>query len=81
MEAIKDKHPDLVISDISLGDEMDGFGLLRQIRANAPYAGGSVPVIAMTALVVEANRTSVLNAGFRAWLLKPLLQATCSGRF
>jgi DNA-binding response OmpR family regulator len=37
MEAIKDKHPDLVISDISLGDGMDGFGLLRQLRANARY--------------------------------------------
>jgi CheY-like chemotaxis protein len=33
---------------------MDGFGLLREIRALGPDAGGSVPVIAMTAHITRA---------------------------
>jgi DNA-binding response OmpR family regulator len=70
LEAIKVKRPDLVISDISM-DGMDGFELLRQIRLLAPDAGGSVPVIALTALGGEANRARILNAGFQAWLPKP----------
>jgi hypothetical protein len=30
--------------------EMDGFGLMREIRALGPDAGGSVPIVAMTAV-------------------------------
>jgi CheY-like chemotaxis protein len=37
-----------VVSDIQMPG-MDGFELLREIRALGPDAGGSVPIIAMTA--------------------------------
>ena len=50
---------------------MDGFELLREIRALGHNAGGSVPVIAMTAFVTHADRTRILNAGFQARLPKP----------
>jgi CheY-like chemotaxis protein len=50
LEAIKTHRPDIVLSDISMPGR-DGFDMLRDIRALAPDAGGSVPVIAMTALV------------------------------
>jgi CheY-like chemotaxis protein len=49
----------------------DGFGLLRDIRALGPEAGGSAPVIAMTALVTPVDRVRMLNAGFTAILPKP----------
>ena len=49
LEAVKTNRPNLVLSDISMPGR-DGFGLLRDIRALGPDAGGSVPVIAMTAL-------------------------------
>jgi len=52
-------------------DGMDGFELLRQIRLLAQGAGGSLPVIALTALDGEANRARISNAGFQAWLPKP----------
>jgi DNA-binding NarL/FixJ family response regulator len=45
LEAIKNTHPDLVLSDIKMPG-MDGFELLDEIRALGPEAGGSVPVIA-----------------------------------
>jgi len=70
LEAIKNNHPNLVVSDISMPG-MDGFGLLREIRALGPDAGGSVPVIAMTAHITHADRARVLNAGFQAYLPKP----------
>jgi CheY-like chemotaxis protein len=49
----------------------DGFGLLHDIRALGPDAGGSVPVIAMTALVMHLDRARIVDAGFQAYLPKP----------
>jgi len=70
LEAIKNNHPNLVVSDIRMPG-MDGFGLLREIRALGSDAGGSVPVIAMTAHITHADRARILNAGFQAYLPKP----------
>jgi CheY-like chemotaxis protein len=70
LEAIKAHRPDLVLSDISMPGR-DGFDLLRDIRALAPDAGASVPVIAMTALVTRLDGARFLNAGFQAFLPKP----------
>ena len=69
-EAIKNNRPNLVVSDIQMPG-MDGFELLREIRALGPDAGGSVPVIAMTAFGTHADRERLLHAGFKACLLKP----------
>ena len=70
LEAIRNNHPTLVLSDITMPG-VDGFELLREIRALGPDAGGNVPIIAMTALVAEADRARILNAGFQAYLPKP----------
>jgi CheY-like chemotaxis protein len=48
LELIKKSLPDLVLSDIQMPG-MDGFELLDEIRALGAYAGGGVPVIAMSA--------------------------------
>src|SRR5215472_9978537 len=55
LEAIKTYRPNIVLSDIVMPGR-DGFGLLGDIRRLGPFAGGSVPVIAMTALVTHADR-------------------------
>src|ERR1700730_12564250 len=70
LEAVKMYRPKLVLSDISMPGQ-DGFDLLSDIRALGPDAGGSVPVIAMTALVTHVDRARILNAGFNAFLPKP----------
>jgi CheY-like chemotaxis protein len=70
LETTKNSRPNLVVSDIQM-PEMNGFELLREIRAFGSDAGGNVPVIAMTAFVTYADRARILNAGFQACLPKP----------
>jgi CheY-like chemotaxis protein len=69
LEAIKNTLPDLVLSDIRMPG-MDGFELLDEIRALGSDAGGSVPVIAMSAFM-RGERAYILDAGFQACLPKP----------
>jgi len=75
IEAVKSNHPHLVVTDL-LMPGMDGFELLREIRALPPEAGGNTPVIAMTALDSRVERTRILNLGFRACLQKPFTAET-----
>jgi two-component system CheB/CheR fusion protein len=70
LEAVKVHRPNIVVSDIAMPGR-DGVGLLRDIRALGPDAGGDVPVIAMSAIVTNADRTRILNAGFQECLPKP----------
>ncbi len=58
LQAVKEHRPDIVLSDIAMPNR-DGFEFLQDIRALGPENGGSVPVIAMTALgrVADRNRT------------------------
>jgi CheY-like chemotaxis protein len=69
LEAVKTSRPNLVLSDIKMPGR-DGFELLRKIRALGMSAGGSVPIIAMSALVTHAS-ARMLEAGFQACLPKP----------
>jgi CheY-like chemotaxis protein len=70
LEAIRNTHPDLVLSDIKMPG-MDGFELLKRIRALGSEAGGSVPVIAMSAFFSQTDRKHVHDADFQACLPKP----------
>jgi CheY-like chemotaxis protein len=70
LEVVRNTPPDLVLSDIRMPG-MDGFGLLREIRALGVDAGRSVPVIAMTAVLMPDQRAHILGAGFQACLPKP----------
>jgi CheY-like chemotaxis protein len=70
LELIKNSHPDLVLSDIRMPG-MDGFELLDEIRALGPDAGGSVPVIAMSAFFSQTDRARTHYTDFRACLPKP----------
>lgn len=65
------KNPDVVVSDIAMPEE-DGFGLLKRIRALAPEAGGTKPVIALSAYAAKSDRARALSAGFTRYLHKPV---------
>ena len=69
VEAVKTSRPNLVLADIKMPGP-DGFEVLRRIRTLGPAAGGSVPVIAMSALVKHSS-ARMLQAGFDGCLPKP----------
>lgn len=67
LEMFQAESFDLVISDIGM-PRMDGFELLKRIRDT----GRTIPVIALTAHAMEADRRACEEAGFDGWLSKPL---------
>jgi DNA-binding response OmpR family regulator len=50
--------------------DRDGFDLLRDIRALGPHAG-SIPVVAMTALVARVDRSRILERASKHACLSP----------
>ncbi|MBD2562199.1 MULTISPECIES: PAS domain-containing protein [Nostoc] len=63
--------PNLLISDLGM-PEMDGYNLIRVIRAMPKEEGGEIPAIALTAYAGESDRDRVLAAGFQKHLAKPV---------
>ena len=64
-----ERKPDLVLMDIQLPG-MNGIEALGKLRANPATA--SIPVIAITASVMQQDRKHITEAGFDAYLGKPL---------
>ena len=64
-----EKKPDLVLMDIQLPG-MNGIDALRVLRANADTA--AIPVIAVTASVMQQDRKLIMDAGFDAYVGKPI---------
>jgi CheY-like chemotaxis protein len=70
LEAVKNNDPNLVITDLQM-PRVDGFELLKAIRALDPDGKGSVPIIAMTAFATRAALARLVHKGFQACLEKP----------
>ena len=64
-------RPEVVLSDISLPDQ-DGYEFVRRIRALPVDEGGDTLVVAVSAHVYTAHRERAFDAGFQAFLAKPL---------
>ena len=60
---------DLVILDIHM-PKLDGFGVIRRLRADPAYS--SIPVIALTASAMHGDRERALAAGFSSYVSKPI---------
>ena len=71
IEAVLRYHPDVVLCDLMM-PEMDGFAVLRHIRALADEEAKNVPVIALTAFAGAENRLKTQEAGFQVHLDKPI---------
>jgi CheY-like chemotaxis protein len=71
IEAVQQFHPDIVLCDLMM-PEMDGFALLRQIRALDDDMARAVPVVALTAFAGAENRLKTEQAGFQVHLDKPI---------
>jgi PAS domain S-box-containing protein len=64
-------QPDMLISDIGMPN-VDGYELLRRIRALGPARGGRVPAIALTAFARPEDRMRSLSAGYSVHVSKPI---------
>jgi two-component system KDP operon response regulator KdpE len=60
------EQPDLVLLDIVLADEIDGYEVARQVRKFS-----SVPIIMLTARVEESDLLHGFNAGADDYITKP----------
>jgi two-component system cell cycle response regulator DivK len=64
-----EKKPDLVLMDIQLPG-MNGIDALRALRRDPATA--TIPVIAVTASVMQQDRKMITDAGFDAYVGKPI---------
>ena len=65
-------RPDLILMDIQLPG-MSGIGALQALRAQAATA--TIPVIAVTASVMEKDMGMIARAGFDGCVAKPIRYA------
>ncbi|MEH2425797.1 MAG: PAS domain S-box protein [Nostoc sp.] len=64
-------QPNLLLSDIGM-PEVDGYMLMRQIRAMLPEMGGTIPAIALTAYAADVDYQQAIAAGFEQHITKPV---------
>ena len=69
LRILEDRRPDLVLMDIQLPG-IDGFETLARIRASETL--GHTRVVAVTASAMDHDRRRVLEAGFDAYIAKPV---------
>lgn len=70
IELLKLKDFDVVLMDIQL-PEMDGYEATRVIRTSLPSPKRKVPIIAMTACVMEGEEEKCMEAGMNGYVSKP----------
>ena len=68
LRVARERRPDLIVTDIMM-PELDGLGLLREVRADPELA--STPVIMLSARAGEEARLEGLAAGADDYLVKP----------
>jgi PAS domain S-box-containing protein len=71
LQVFTQSPPDILLSDIGM-PEMDGYMLMRQIRALPLEQGGQIPAIALTAYAGEIDEKQALKVGFQRHISKPL---------
>ena len=69
LEIARRQKPDLVLMDIQLPG-MDGIQALKALRDNPATA--ALPVVAITASVMKADREQIMRAGFDGFIEKPI---------
>ncbi len=86
LEKLLDSLPDVILSDIEM-PRMDGFDLLRNIRADARTQ--AIPVIMITSRLADKHREHAMKIGANEYLGKPfdedellrLIRGFTTGRF
>jgi signal transduction histidine kinase/CheY-like chemotaxis protein len=71
LEALGRRVPAVLLSDVAM-PEVDGYALIRRVRALAPEAGGKVRAAALTAYAFPEDKDQATRAGFDEFLAKPI---------
>jgi CheY-like chemotaxis protein len=69
LQSARQNRPDLIILDLHM-PEVDGFGVIRELRGEAEFA--QTPIVALTASAMTGDRERALEAGFTEYLTKPI---------
>ena len=69
IQLARSRKPDLVLMDIQLPG-MSGIDALKALRAEPATA--AIPVIAITASVMQQDRQQIVSAGFDGFIEKPV---------
>lgn len=69
IEAARYTSPDIILMDLSL-PELDGWSAGREIKADPMLA--NIPLIAVTGHTLPGDRRKALDAGFDAYISKPI---------
>ena len=69
IQLARERNPDLILMDIHLPG-MSGIEALKVLRADVATA--AIPVIAVTASVMQQDRKLITEAGFNAYVGKPI---------
>ena len=68
LAAVRRRRPDLIVTDVMMPN-LDGFGLLRELRGDPGTA--AIPVIVLSARAGEEARVEGLEEGADDYLIKP----------
>jgi CheY-like chemotaxis protein len=69
VERARKDAPDLILMDIRM-PQVDGFAVLARLRSTQGSA--AIPVVAVTAFAMQTDRKRAQEAGFDAYLSKPV---------
>jgi two-component system, cell cycle response regulator DivK len=69
IELAAERKPDLILMDIQLPG-MNGIDALKVLRSNPATA--DIPIVAVTASVMQQDRTLITQAGFDGYIGKPI---------
>ncbi|MDI1434408.1 PAS domain S-box protein [Polyangium sorediatum] len=66
-----ENEPDVMVSDLGMPG-MDGFALIREVRARGAAGLGDLPAVAVTAFARPEDKARSLEAGYDAHVTKPI---------
>lgn len=69
LKIARERKPDLILMDIQLPG-MSGVQALKVLRAEPATA--AIPVVAITASVMQQDRQHIMSAGFNGFIEKPI---------
>jgi CheY-like chemotaxis protein len=69
LHLIRQNQPELVFLDLQM-PILDGFGVLRELRADVRFC--CLPVVAVTATAMLGDRERAIAAGFDSYIAKPI---------